>query len=245
MKDSRIRILSTRPLSDALIEKAALDNIRVETATFIEVRKLVTPEVESKILGLALLPATVVFTSMNAVEKVVETIKPAADAFPDWKIYCLGGSSFTLVKKYWPYNNIVATAKNAGDLARRIVSDKAGEVHFFCGNIRREELPELLRNENVLVNEYVVYETIHTPVKVEDNYDAVLFFSPSAADSFFSLNNVPAETVLFAIGATTAATLKKHCTNNVVIGEFPAKEQLVEKAVEYFKGEREKIKNTK
>jgi uroporphyrinogen-III synthase len=174
---------------------------------------------------------------MNAVEIVVETIPPDA-VMPDWKIYCIGGATFTLVKKYWPYESLIYTANNATELAEKIITDKIPSVTFFCGNIRREELPQLLRSKNIEVDELIVYETLETPTRIEKVYDSILFFSPSAVTSFFSNNNISQNTTLFAIGNTTANTIKQFCSNNIIISDFPAKDQLVDKAIEYYENER-------
>lgn len=233
MRDKTISILSTRPLDEALKEKAAIANISLDTIDFINIKKLVTPEVASHIENLSKQSATIVFTSMNAVEIVVEAL-PANSVMPDWKIYCLGGATFTLVKKYWAYNSIAFTAKNASDLAMQIAKDKVPALTFFCGNKRREELPEVLKEKKVSVQELVVYETIETPAKIEKDYTAILFFSPSAVHSFFTDNQVSSDTILFAIGNTTASALREFSNNNIVVSEFPAKDQLVDKAIKYF-----------
>jgi len=62
----------------------------------------------------------------------------------------------------------------------------------------------------------------------------VLFFSPTAVQSFFRQNKLPAETILFAIGSTTAAEIRKFSTNNIIISDEPGKESLVRKMMEYF-----------
>jgi uroporphyrinogen-III synthase len=233
MSDKNISILSTRPLDEALIEKAAFQQITIDTRSFIEIKKLVTPQVAEEIKALAKTDATVVFTSMNAVEVVIESL-PANTVMPDWKIYCIGGATFTLVKKYWSYDQVIYTAKNAAELAERIVADKVPNISFFCSNIRREELPNILQDHNIPVTEIVVYETIETAAKMDKSYDAILFFSPSAVHSFFSKNTVLPNTLLFAIGNTSAKAIKLFSNNRIIISEFPAKDQLVEKAIKYF-----------
>ncbi|MCW3107903.1 MAG: Uroporphyrinogen synthase [Segetibacter sp.] len=233
MKDKEIVILSTRPLDGALIEKAAFQNIAIDTISFIQIKKLVSDETAKQIDFLSKQKATVVFTSMNAVEIVVESVQ-ANLLMPDWKIYCMGGATFTLVKKYWPYDSIVFTAKNATELAERIAGDKVEKAIFFCGNKRREELPVLLQQEHIQVEELVVYETIETPVTIDRTYDGILFFSPSAVNSFFSYNQPAEETILFAIGNTTANAIKQFAGNRIIVSDFPAKDQLVDKAIKYF-----------
>jgi uroporphyrinogen-III synthase len=233
MKDSKLRILSTRPLDRALIEKAAYQNIAIDTISYIEIKNHVSPEVQQRVNRLAGEKVTVVFTSMNALDIVVQIV-PIQTVMPDWKIYCLGGATFTLVKKYWPYQNVVYTAKNAAELASRIVADQSKEVIFFCGSKRREELPVLLQQNRVFVEELVVYETIETPARVEEKYDAILFFSPSAVHSFFSVNHPTKKVIFFAIGNTTAGAIKQFTDNSIIVSDFPAKDQLVDKALQYF-----------
>ncbi len=233
MQDKIIRILSTRPLSEALIAKAAKQNVVLETETFISVQKKISSETTDNIKVLALSKATIVFTSMNAVE-IVSEILSSMNVIPEWEIYCMGGTTLSLVKNIWSERNIKGTAKNATELAERIIADKVKDIQFFCGNIRREELPALLKNENIEVNEWMVYETIFTPLVIEKAYDGILFFSPSAVECFFSANKTIEKTVLFAIGNTTEASLKQFCNNTIVTSEFPDKEQLVNKAIHYL-----------
>jgi uroporphyrinogen-III synthase len=72
----------------------------------------------------------------------------------------------------------------------------------------------------------------HTIDKV---YDGILFFSPSAVESFFSKNKLPEQTVLFAIGNTTAKTIhRRYCNNRIMISDQPGKDELIEQAIEYF-----------
>jgi uroporphyrinogen-III synthase len=233
MNDNAVRILSTRTLETALIEKAACADVSIDIATFIEIQKLITQEVQCSITKISKQRAVVVFTSMNAVEVLVDAL-PKEAVMPDWKIYCIGGATFTLVKKYWPYESVQSTAKDAAALAERIIADGIKEIIFFCGNKRREELPELLKLKNIIVNELKVYETVETPGKIERHYNGILFFSPSAVHSFFSKNKIASDTTLFAIGKTTAGVIKQFSDNNIIISDFPAKDQLVDKAIHFF-----------
>lgn len=66
------------------------------------------------------------------------------------------------------------------------------------------------------------------------NYSGILFFSPSAVQSFFATNKVTASTVFFAIGATTADQITAFSTNAVITADKMGKQNLIEQAVEYF-----------
>jgi uroporphyrinogen-III synthase len=95
-------------------------------------------------------------------------------------------------------------------------------------------LPELLKKKNIGVNEIIVYKTIITPQKIEKKYDGILFFSPSAVKSFFEKNILDGQTVLFAIGSTTADKIRKFSKNKIVVSDVPDKTTLLNKAISYF-----------
>jgi uroporphyrinogen-III synthase len=234
MNEHKAAILSTRPLANNTMIKAADLNILIDTESFIETKNIIDPIISQRIKQFAAQNIEVAFTSMNAAEGVIACLQ-YHEVNPEWTIYSMGGTTHTIIKDYFLDSEIIATANNSTQLAESIVEDEVDEVIFFCGNQRREELPLLLSENNIKVNEVVVYETIETPVKIEKTYNGILFFSPSAVRSFFSINKVGAETVLFAIGTTTAHALKKESSNKVFVGEYPNKEYLAERAIEFFK----------
>ena len=231
---NEITILCTRPVNDGLIGEALKNSIAIDVLSFIETEPIETVEVQQEIENAVILSATVVFTSMNAVEAVslfIEEQKPA------WKIYCIGNTTKQLVLKYFGEDLLAGTADNAAELAQLIVAESEGEdVIFFCGDQRRDELPAVLRQNDIEVNEIIVYETVAVPHKITKEYFGILFFSPSAVESFFSVNKVTGQTVLFAIGSTTAEAIKKFTTNTVIVSDMPGKDNLVEKVIEYFGG---------
>lgn len=232
MQQNKISILSTRPLEESLIEEANELNIEIEVLSFIETETIHTTEVQQEIENALLQSSAVVFTSMNAVEAVANELDGQQ---PDWKIYSIGTTTSRLVKKYFGEEAIAGIADSASELAELIVDEgEDSEVIFFCGDQRRDELPEILKNNDIDVNEIVVYETVAVPHKVDKQYHGILFFSPSAVESFFGNNKIPSSTVLFAIGNTTANTLKKFSTNKIIISDEPGKESLFRKMIEYF-----------
>ena len=108
------------------------------------------------------------------------------------------------------------------------------EVIFFCGGQRRDELPSILNDAGIEVDEIAVYQTIEVPHIIKKDYHGILFFSPSAVRSFFKVNKANGKTILFAIGNTTAAEIKKFSNNKILVSDEPGKESLVQKAIEYF-----------
>ena len=231
MTDKPINILSTRPIDALLLQEAAAHNIWIECQPFIETTFSINQDKKERIKALAKQNHTIVFTSMNAAEAIIESLDGTK---PTWDIYCMGGATKTIVKDYFGADSIKGTGKDATSLAGNMITNGIKEAIFFCGNIRRDELPQLLKEHQITLEEMVVYETIVTPQVITKVYDAIMFFSPSAVDSFFSVNKVNEKTILFAIGNTTATAIANYSTNTIVKADTPKKDNLVKRAITYF-----------
>jgi len=92
----------------------------------------------------------------------------------------------------------------------------------------------MLNNAGINVSEIVVYETVALTQKMTRHYDAILFFSPSAVESFFAKNKTTDDVVFFAIGNTTANAITQFAANKIIKATSPGKETLVEQMIEYF-----------
>jgi uroporphyrinogen-III synthase len=232
MKRNDPTILCTQPLSEEMIEFAKSKGIRAYCLSFTRTQPILETELE-RILGpFSRVPIRAIFTSKSAVE-IVSSYLPGKK--PDWKIYCTGPSTRLAVEAHFGEKCIFAVAPSAAALAEAILARKgSGEMIFFCGRQRRDELPEMLSRGGIHVREIQVYESIPTPQPISMAYDGICFFSPGAVRSFFSLNAVPESTVFFALGKTTAEALAEYSQNEVIISETPAKEKLMEQALEYF-----------
>lgn len=232
MQLNNIPVLCTRPLQAALVEEAAAAGIAIDEISFIETESILSVEVQQEIELASTETATVVFTSMNAVDAVTIFLDGHQ---PEWSIYAIGTATARLIKEYFGEESIAGTAPDAAALATLIAADRfTDEVIFFCGDQRRDELPGILRQNDIEVNEIVVYQTIATAHKIDKEYFGILFFSPSAVQSFFSRNKVPAATILFAIGNTTANEIRKFTANKIIVSDEPGKENLLAKMIEYF-----------
>jgi uroporphyrinogen-III synthase len=227
-----ISILCTRPVKQTLVDEAAEHGIRLQVVPFIDTEAVQDIDVQQEVEQIALQYATVVFTSMNAVESVITMLD---EQVPEWNIYCMGNTTAEIIRNYFGEQSITDTGNSAADLADAIIeSGETDEVVFFCGDQRRDELPEKLAEAGIDVNEVVVYKTIPLHKKIEQEYHVILFFSPSAVDSYFKLNKVAEHTVLFAIGQTTAAAIKKYSNNKTITANAPGKDELVRKAIHYL-----------
>lgn len=236
MSENKVAILCTRVIDEAWVKEAASKNISVDIIPFIRTEPISSIETQQEIEQALMLSAEVVFTSVNAVEAVLAELEGHR---PDWRIFCIGHATRQAAEKYFGKDLIAGAADNAEELAKLIVekSDR-DEVLFFCGDQRREELPALLKENNIAVNEIVVYQTIDLSHKIEKKYDGVLFFSPSAARSFFQKNKIGDHPVLFAIGFTTASEIKNYSNNKILISDQPDKNSMLEKLITYYEANR-------
>ena len=231
MQKNKIHILCTRPVGEALLKEATQNDIFIDEISFINTKEIVNTENEKKIREFSHQNINVVFTSMNAVEAVSKFIS----AKTSWNIFCIGNTTKKLVKKIFGEENISGTAASAEQLADTILEKvNVKKVVFFCADHRREELPEKLKKNGIEVEEIMVYQTIETPEILTKQYDGILFFSPSAVQSFFSKNSLTHNTQVFVIGATTANAIKLFTQQPVIIAENPGKENLLNLAIKHF-----------
>lgn len=238
MSASIAYVLSTRAISAALIEEAAANGIVIDVVPFIDT---ITPHNETlttRLAELATRSVTVVFTSSNAVTAIASAMRP------NWEIFCLSGATRHAAAERFGENAIIGTAGSARELAETLIDRKPpGECWFFCGDKRRDELPDTLLAAGWRVHEVVVYQTILTPHHIGKPYDAIVFFSPSAVESFFSMNTIGPQIGLFAIGRTTAAAVSARCQNPIVISTQPDEQTLIRQIIERLDAARPKDKH--
>jgi uroporphyrinogen-III synthase len=234
-------VMAAKPkiLSTAIFDVAfASQDAEVAVLPFISVEAIEGEELEQEIGKLFEGERNVVFTSAHAVTAISRC---RVGEVPKWKIYCIGNATARAVKEHLGEELIAGTADNAAALADIIKEGKVGEVVFFCGDKRLGILPAKLKEAGIKVKELEVYRTVETPNSVAGAYDGVLFFSPSAVSSFFSVNGVAEQTVLFAIGNTTAEAIKEKTSNKVIVCETQSKEDVLRQAIRYFQKQAERV----
>lgn len=154
------------------------------------------------------------FNAPSVIENAIFTSKNAVNAIYNSKItvhncFCVGEKTKVLLKEN--RLNVKEMAQNAADLGQIITKKyKNEQFYFFCGNMRREELPEILEKKNVTFSEIKTYTTVLKPKKFNQHWDGILFFSPSGVSSYISENKNTQDTIAFCIGKTTATNAKKY-----------------------------------
>ena len=232
------KVLSTKKLGPSLIDVAKENGIDIIEQEAIKVNPILSKEKWQEILGLLQSKKQfAVFTSSNAVLSVKKYLHKYVNPFQtNWKIFSLSGKTKEVLdENAGLFGIIIGTADNSKSLAEKIVTEKINEVIFFCGNKRREELPNILKNAGIKVQEVVVYETVETPAICDDDFDGILFSSPSAVQSFFSVNQLKNSVVCFAIGQTTAESITAFAKNKIFISKTTSQEALLQEVINYFK----------
>ncbi|MEO9893670.1 hydroxymethylbilane synthase [Aurantibacter sp.] len=164
----------------------------------------------------------VVITSQNAVDALLKNI--SADELQFKNIYCVGRKTKRLIEK--SIGPVKHSERNAKKLATHLVDFIEGiKVTYFCSNIRRDELTDILTANNIQVNEQVIYDTKYVAQALDENIKAVLFCSPSAIASFLTVNE--ANKIAYCIGETTAKEARK-TFKDVRVAKIPTVESLID-----------------
>jgi uroporphyrinogen-III synthase len=167
-----------------------------------------------------------IFTSQNAVKTFFSHHNRNSSEIE--KVFCVGEKTKSILEENG--QKVVKMMKNASELADFIKKTHKHEVfHFFCGSLRRDEIPSALKNENIALFEVKTYETILKSMKIEQKWDGILFFSPTGMKSFCTENEIK-NSMAFCIGRTTYSEVKKH-TTNVFESEKTTVESVIEKAI--------------
>ncbi len=230
MLKPELTILSTKTLSEAIISQAAIHNIKVLCVPMISTTAFVDEEKATIIKDLSTRRLSIAITSSNALKAILPYL--AGDC--NWNIYTIGSKTEQLVRQTIPSGKLSASAMYGTELAKKIIANGDKEVYFFCGNMRSDALPKMLTQHGVLCREVKVYTTTLHPVTVNENYQAVLFFSPSGVESYFSANGIQENTVVFTIGNTTAEAVRKHCQNTIVVPRSTSTEELFKQVLKYY-----------
>jgi uroporphyrinogen-III synthase len=174
----------------------------------------------------------VVLTSITGVKSFTRIVGELQLNIADFAIYCISRGT----KEYATALglNIRATALDASALADEILKDaEVKAVTHLSSNLRRDELSEKLLKAGVIVHDVTAYRTEFTPIATNELYDAIVFFSPSAVDSFLSMNSLQ-QVPCFCIGKTTGDYAKQNGYQKVYVAEAPSEDILLQTIINFY-----------
>jgi len=215
--EQRPTVFSTKKLTSE--QKQLFDKrMKVDSHDFIKIysNRISAADLKNEIQN-------VIITSKNAVEALADSIDTASLKFKN--IYCVGRRTKKLIESR--IGKVTHVASSAKALAEHLLEHmEGGEITYFCSNIRLNELPNILTENNIKLNEVVTYETKYAAIKIPDSVKRVLFFSPSGVESFAS-KNTPNKKAAYCIGETTASEARKHF-ETVHVAKIPTIESVIE-----------------
>ena len=215
-------ILSTKKLTENQKEKLLNGSFSLVEENFIETK--------IKAFKLTNINQNLIFTSQNAVLSLLQN--PNWESLKNKPVFCVGLKTQELLTEKGL--NVIAFTGYEADLAEIISLIYAKETYtFFTGNLRRDVLPNTLKTNEITFNEIEVYETNLVSKKISTKVDGILFFSPSAVESYLKLNIIKNE-LCFCIGESTSEALENKNIHNIIIAEKPLVENVINDVIEHY-----------
>ncbi|MDT0685447.1 uroporphyrinogen-III synthase [Autumnicola psychrophila] len=167
-----------------------------------------------------------IITSKNAAKAIIKK-----DILIE-KCFCVGEKTSVYLKVHnYKVAEVADDGRNLANIVLNNYSDQS--FTFFCGNRRRDEIPSVLKENHIAFEEIEVYKTSLNFQQFRQEFDGILFFSPSAVQSFTKENQLK-DSIVFCIGNTTASEAKKH-TENIITATKPSIENVIVQAVKILK----------
>lgn len=216
IKISSILVTQPKPANDnspylAIAEKYG---IKVDFRPFIEVVPVSYKEFRKDKVNILDYTA-VIFTSRNAVDHFFRICSEAKIEMPaEMKYFCISEQTANYLQKYIVLRKrkLFVGEKTAKDLFEIIKKHKGEKFLYPCSNIRKDDIPDFMRANNMNFTEAVIYKTVCSDLSdlAEVKYDCIAFFSPSGINSLFINfpDFVQNNTRIAAFGPTTAQAVR-------------------------------------
>ncbi len=215
-KVTSILVSQPKPADDKspYFQLASKYNLKIDFYPFIQVEGLSYKEFRKQKIEI-LAHTAVIFTSRNAVDHFFKICQEAKLELPaDYKYFCISEQTANYLQKYIVVRKrkVFVGQKTAADLIEIIKKHKEETFLFPCSNIRKEDIPLFMAENDFKFSEAVIYETVASDLsELKDiKYDIIAFFSPSGVSSLFKNfpNFVQEKTRIAAFGPTTAKAVK-------------------------------------
>jgi len=205
-----MKILFTKSLDQEKVAEKLGTEVSVD---YVEV--ISTEVIKTKTFGLR--NYSLIFTSVNGVKAFFDNHFAANENFAETnynKIYAVGSQTKKELRKH--NLGTFKLCKNAAELSQFITENSADEKFLhFCGDLALDVLDEKLPLQNISYQKIPVYKTQLLFPKINEKYQAVVFFSPSGVRSFAKFNSLEGLTI-FSIGKTTTSELEKLTENKII-----------------------------
>lgn len=189
-------------------------NLKIDFRPFIQVEAVPIKEFRKQKIEI-LQHSAVIFTSRHAVDHFFSICQELKfEMPPEMKYFCISDQTSNYLQKYIVIRKrkIFSGLKDTKDLLEIIKKHKNERFLFPCSDIRKNDIPDFLRENGFTFTEAIMYHTVAADLRDLKNvyYDVLAFFSPSGINSLFV--NFPdfkqSNTRLAAFGPTTAKAVK-------------------------------------
>ena len=211
-----MRLLSTKLLKVNFKDRLVQKGFSLVEFPFIKIKPLNT-EIKT-------LEDNIIITSQNAASLVLNNphLLPKLEGK---NYFCVGEKTKMLLTGNGL--KVIKMSQNASILSNFITKNhKNASFSFLCGIQRRPEIETELAKNKIPLSVHKIYDTLYNSTVIESQFDGILFFSPSAVESYFKKNTWTSETHGFCIGSTTAASLSNF-TENFSVTKTPNENQLL------------------
>jgi len=188
--------------------------IKVDFREFIQVEPVSYKEFRKDKVNI-LEHTAIIFTSRNAVDHFFRICQEAKIEMPaEMKYFCISEQTAYYLQKYITLRKrkLFTGEKTASDLFEIIKKHKGEKFLYPCSNIRKNDIPDFMHENNLSFTEAVIYKTVAADLSdlAEVKYDCIAFFSPSGISSLFINfpDFVQNNTRIAAFGPTTAQAVR-------------------------------------
>jgi uroporphyrinogen-III synthase len=189
-------------------------NLKIDFRPFIQVEAVPVKEFRKQKIEI-LQYSAVIFTSRHSVDHFFSICQELKLEMPaEMKYFCISDQTSNYLQKYIVIRKrkIFSGLKDTKDLLEIIKKHKNEKFLFPCSDIRKNDIPDFLRDNGFHFTEAIMYHTVAANLSDLKNvyYDILAFFSPSGINSLFV--NFPDfkqnNTRIAAFGPTTAKAVK-------------------------------------
>ena len=189
-------------------------NLKIDFRQFIQVEPIDIKDFRKQKVDI-LDHTAIIFTSRNAVDHFFQICRELKVEMPaDMKYFCINEQTAYYLQKYIVIRKrkIFSGSRDTRDLMELMKKHKSEKFLFPCSDIRINELPDFLRENEFDYSEVVIYHTMAANLSDLSDvyYDILAFFTPAGINSLllnfpdFKQNN----TRIAAFGRTTAKAVK-------------------------------------
>ena len=215
-KVSSILVSQPRPSDENshYFDLAKKYNLKIDFRPFIQIEPVSLDGFRKQNIDI-LSHTAIIFTSRNAVDHFFRICSEKRLEMPaSMRYFCISEQTANYLQKYIVIRKrrLYCGERTAQDLIEKIRKRKNEKYLFPCSNIRKNDIPDFLKNNGYDYSEAVIYKTVASDLSdlADVNYDIIAFFSPSGINSLFV--NFPdfkqKETRIAAFGPATAKAVR-------------------------------------